>query len=101
MPDSVSPGGWVSATLRVEFVVTRIMGHWPLHLIVLLFFSPMRLGSLIGERGDGKMGLSCFLGIPQNGGLLVGFPLEPQEGGILKKTRPYCGAVGGRLWQSG
>eukprot|EP00913_Durusdinium_trenchii_P009883 g9276.t1 len=27
----------------VEFVVTRIMGHWPLHLIVLLLFSPMFL----------------------------------------------------------
>jgi len=25
----------------VEFVVTRIMGHWPLHLLVLLVFSPM------------------------------------------------------------
>jgi len=27
----------------VEFVVTRIMGHWPLHLLVLLLFSPMFL----------------------------------------------------------
>jgi len=27
----------------VEFVITRIMGHWPLHIIVLLIFSPMFL----------------------------------------------------------
>ena len=31
----------------VEFVVTRIMGHWPLHLVVLLIFSPMLPGLVV------------------------------------------------------
>ena len=32
---------------RVEFVITRIMGHWPLHLMVLLLFSPVHLASAV------------------------------------------------------
>ena len=32
---------------RVEFVITRIMGHWPLHIVVLLLFSPVPLWLLL------------------------------------------------------
>ncbi|CAJ1333506.1 unnamed protein product, partial [Effrenium voratum] len=47
----------------VEFVVTRIMGHWPLHLIVLLFFSPMFLYVDVSYSGWTRAMWNAFISV--------------------------------------
>ncbi|CAE7419581.1 unnamed protein product [Symbiodinium natans] len=47
----------------VEFVITRIMGHWPLHLMVLLLFSPVFLFVDLSYSGVATAAWNGFISI--------------------------------------
>eukprot|EP00439_Symbiodinium_sp_Y106_P019908 s5753_g2.t1 len=47
----------------VEFVITRIMGHWPLHIVVLLLFSPVFLFVDISYSGVATAAWNGFISI--------------------------------------